>query len=308
MLTYRRPECLVRMLPLLTRQAQQVEPAAEVLVVDNDPAGGAADEVGRWAASGVRYAHQPVPGISAARNQALEESTGYDALVFIDDDDLPGEGWLHELVGGWRRWECDAVTGPVTAQLGAVVDPWLLASGEFDSKHRTTGQRVDGAATNNLLLDLAAVRRHQLRFDERLGLVGGEDALFTRSLTARGGRILWCEEAQVIAPVPPERLNRRWVLRRNFRAGGSWSQMEIALAPSAAARTRIRLTLVGRSLVHLGSNGLMLTAGTALGRLPWRARGARNVASRLGQLLGVGGYVYTEYRRRPVSDAPPASV
>ena len=49
----------------LVAQAATITPAAGILVVDTDPDGGAADVVRRWADRGVRYVHEPRPGISA---------------------------------------------------------------------------------------------------------------------------------------------------------------------------------------------------------------------------------------------------
>src|SRR5688572_28925452 len=92
-LTYRRTELPPGLLTDLVAQAATITPAAEILVVDNDPDGGAADVVRRWADRGVRYVHEPRPGISAARNRALTESVAADVLVFFDDDERPCADW-----------------------------------------------------------------------------------------------------------------------------------------------------------------------------------------------------------------------
>ena len=87
--TFRRPDCLARVLPQLVEQAASIDVDASVLVVDNDPEGGASGFVSGFDSSAVRYVHEPRPGISAARNRALDESATADALVFIDDDEEP---------------------------------------------------------------------------------------------------------------------------------------------------------------------------------------------------------------------------
>ena len=56
------------------------------------------------------------------------------------------------------------------------------------------GTRVTVAATNNLLLDLPPIRAHGLDFDERFGLSGGSDTLFTRKLAKLGRLMLRCDE------------------------------------------------------------------------------------------------------------------
>lgn len=299
MLTFRRPDCLGRVLPLLAEQANQLNPRATVVIVDNDPAGGARHQVEQWAAQRVRYVHEPRPGIAAARNRALSE--GYaldaDALVFIDDDELPSTQWLSSLVEAWATWKCAAVAGPVVAHFEHQVDPWIMASQAFDRRVHATGDTVSGAATHNLLLDLQAVRQLDLRFDERLGLTGGEDTMFSHQLIDRGGVIRWCDEAEVIEPVPSVRLTRRWVLRRAYRAGTSWSRMELALARTPARTLERRLTLGARGAVKLtGGTGLWLV-GLATQDVARGARGATQAASYAGLLAGAFGLSLREYRR-----------
>ena len=80
------------------------------------------------------------------------------------------------------------------------------------------------AATNNLLLDLDGIRRLGLSFDERFGLTGGSDSMFTLQLTRRGGTIRWAEDAVVVEQEDPARLTRSWLLmlssgRQHLRAG-----------------------------------------------------------------------------------------
>ena len=70
-LTYRRPDDLAAALPALVEQARAYGDRASVLAVDNDPDGGAAEAVAA-ADAGVRYVHEPTPGIAAARNAALD--------------------------------------------------------------------------------------------------------------------------------------------------------------------------------------------------------------------------------------------
>src|SRR3712207_5378192 len=85
--TYRRPDRLRRLVPLVLDQAREGSAdgryLVDVLVVDNDPEGS-----GAAAASGhpVRYVAEPTPGIAAARNRAIDEAAGSRLLAFIDDD------------------------------------------------------------------------------------------------------------------------------------------------------------------------------------------------------------------------------
>lgn len=303
-LTFRRPRELARVLPALLDQARGLGESAGVLVVDNDPDGGAralAESFG-----GVAYVHEPQPGIAAARNRALNEAAAWqaDALVFIDDDEMPGEQWLSRLVDSWHEWGCAAVSGPVLSTFETAPDPWVQASGAFDPRHRPTGAAVPGAATNNLLLDCTALHELGLRFDERLGLSGGEDTMFTHQLVALGGEIRWCAEAAVLEPVAPDRATRRWVLTRAYRAGTSWSAMELSLARGRGGRLVTRLDLLVRALVKGSLGAGQLLAGVVLRNVSMSARGACELASYGGLLAGAFGASFAEYRRgRPTGTA-----
>jgi glycosyltransferase involved in cell wall biosynthesis len=296
-LTFRRPRELARVVPALLDQARSLGEDAAVLVVDNDPSGGARASIEGGAA---RYVHEPRPGIAAARNRALDEavSLGADALVFIDDDELPGEGWLSRLVSAWRTWECAAVSGPVLSSFEEPPDPWVVASGAFDPRVRSTGAAVPGAATNNLLLDLAAISKLGMRFDERLGLSGGEDTIFTHELVTRGGVIRWCAEAAVLEPVAQDRATKRWVLTRAYRAGTSWSAMELRLVEGRRRRLLTRMKLLTRAAVKGPLGASQWIAGVVLRNVRMRARGACQLASYTGLLAGVFGASFAEYRRQ----------
>jgi succinoglycan biosynthesis protein ExoM len=303
-LTYRRPEDLRDALPELVAQADRVPGRSEVLVVDNDPAGGAGAQVTSFAralgdgAPVVRYAHEPTPGIAAARNRALDEAGDHDLLVFIDDDERPVAHWLEELLATYAVDRPAAVVGPVVSRYEVEPEPWIQAGRFFDRRRLPSGTALDVAATNNLLLDLAQVRALDLRFDERFGITGGSDTLFTRQLVDRGGRMVWCDEAVVWDIVPASRLTRSWVLRRAFRSGNGHSRVALERT-TGLARTlaRARLTLDGAVRVVGGAARWLV--GLATGSLGRRARGRRTIARGAGMVSGAYGYVYAEYRRAP---------
>lgn len=294
-LTYRRPEDLEELLPLLVDQISTVD--ASVMVVDNDPAGSARAQVAAFGDPRVRYVHEPHPGIAAARNRALDEAGDAEVLVFIDDDERPGEQWLARMVDLHRRERCAAVVGPVISAYAHEPESWITEGRFFARRRLATGTTVEAAATNNLLLDLAEVNRLGLRFDERFGLTGGSDTLFTRRLTRAGLRIVWCDEAPVVDAVPAHRLTRRWVIQKAFRSGNSWSRTSLELSASGVERLRDRLVLTLRGLVRVVGGTGHVVGGVVTRRLDWRARGLRTLVRGAGLASGAWGYVYTEYRR-----------
>ncbi|WNB85075.1 glycosyltransferase [Cellulomonas sp. ATA003] len=171
-LTYQRPDDLTAILPMLV---EHVGPYADatVLVVDNDPAAGAAGSVRGLGDQRVAYTHEPVPGIAAARNRALDEAGDADLLVFVDDDERPEPGWLDALVSTHAREGSLCVVGPVVSRYERDPEPWIVDGRFFDRRRLPTGTELQVAATNNLLIDLRQLRAIDLRFDERFGLSGG---------------------------------------------------------------------------------------------------------------------------------------
>lgn len=289
-LTYRRPPQLAALLPVVLAQA--APHGARVLVVDNDPDASARHVA---LAAGVEHVHEPRPGIAAARNRALDEAADEDLLVFVDDDEQPVAGWLDALLDAHAREGGAGVVGPVVSEFEVEPSAWLAAGDFFVRRRLPTGTPVDVAATNNLLLDLREVRRLGLRFDERFGLSGGSDTLFTRELVRGGGRLVWCDEALVVDRVPPERLTARWVLRRAVRSGNSWSRTSLVLAP--AARPAVRAGLAARGALRLTGGLLRHVWGRARGDQRHAVRGLRTAARGLGMLGGCLGHVQVEYAR-----------
>ncbi|MDQ1631403.1 MAG: succinoglycan biosynthesis protein ExoM [Frankiaceae bacterium] len=294
-LTFRREAELAHLLPELLRQADLVEGGATVLVVDNDPAAGARGVV--QAVDGARYVHEPTPGIAAARNRALDEAGDAAQLVFVDDDEWPEPDWLARLLGSAEATGAAAVVGPVVSRFVGTPSRFVAAGRFFDRRRLPSGTTVDVAATNNLLLDLAVVRGAGLRFDERFGLSGGSDTLFTRQLHAAGGRLVWDDAAVVHDEVPAARLTAGWVLRRALRSGNSWSRSSLALTSDPRRRLLVALRLVLRGLVRLAGGAARMLAGAVLLRMGWVAQGLRTMARGAGMVGGATGLTYREYAR-----------
>ncbi|MDD9350478.1 glycosyltransferase [Mumia sp.] len=297
-LTFRRPEDIEASLPRLVAQVASYPGHAYVQVIDNDPSASARDVVGSFPGDVVRYAHAPTPGIAAARNRALAEVDDADLLVFIDDDERPSDGWLDALV---RTYEDHpgvlGVVGPVVSEFAHAPEPWILAGRFFTRRRLPTGTVVDVVATNNLLLDLRLLRSLGLAFDNRFGLTGGSDTLFSHDARLRGGRFVWCDEALVTDVVPPERLTRDWVVRRSYRSGNSWSRTNLAVCVGPGARLRQRASLLAQGTVRVAGGALRWTAGRLTGSLSQRAQGTRNIARGSGMVAGILGHRYSEYAR-----------
>jgi succinoglycan biosynthesis protein ExoM len=295
--TFRRPELLGSLLRELPERIAELGPGvtARVVVVDNDPDASARDVVARH--PHVTYTHQPVPGIAAARNRALDLSADVDLVTFVDDDERPRPGWLPSLVDTWSITRAAAVMGRVVSVFEEEPEPWVLATGVFRRRARPTGTPLAVAASGNLLVDVRQVRERGVRFDPTLGLSGGEDTLFSRQLAARGGQIVWCNESEAEDLVPAERLTRSWAMRRAFNGGNSAVQVELRMSsgPAARAGVRIRRTAGGAARVLAGYGRHLL--GRVRGDLEHDARGLRTVHRGRGMVAGALGHVHEQYSR-----------
>ena len=245
----------------------------------------------------MRYAHEPSPGIAAARNRALDSAGNAALLLFVDDDGLPAPGWLSAMVtpgvAGDRPPSPDPPS-PVSSRASPTPGWWGRACSSGPAGRAAT---PGGASTANLLLDLRWLRAHDLRFDEAFGLTGGSDTMLTHAIVAAGGEIRWCDEAPVLDFQSVDRMTHGWVRRRSYRTGNDWSRVALALAPAGPRRWVERLELVARGSLR-GATGLTnLARGTLHRDVGRRALGESQVCTALGVVGGAVGIVSAEYGR-----------
>ena len=306
--TFKRPERLSRTLELVGEQlsglmAANLVKSCSIVVIDNDPDQSALSHVdATYSGIPTRYAAESKPGIPAARNRALKESAAEDLLAFIDDDEVPLAGWISSLLDTWSKYgKPTAVAGRVVSIFAPDVDPWILESGLFQRGQNPTGTPVTTAATGNLLLDLNQVRSLDVRFDERIGLGGGSDTLFTRALNQRGARMVWCNESVAEDTVEPERQTRSWALKRAFSHGNVATSVRLRLEDRPARRLLIRVQSAtgGSARVVVGY------ARTAFGLLArstrHNARGRRLAWRGAGMVSASFGKAYHAYARSTTS-------
>lgn len=189
---------------------------ARIIVIDNDEHDGLRAQIeafSRETPVRLDYIHAPKKNISIARNAALDAvETRY--LAFIDDDEWAEPEWLSKLME--QRGEVDVVVGVCRAAYDKTSPRWVSRC-DFHSSEPS--KDPSNAHTGNILMDMKVVRAAEARFAEELGLTGGEDTVFFRSLAHAGARFVAAPDAVVNEGVPASRANMRWVLRRKYRAG-----------------------------------------------------------------------------------------
>lgn len=161
----------------------------------------------------IRHYHEPVAGLSRARNRALDEIGPARHIIWIDDDVTVTPDWLSVYERAFRYWpEFDCFGGPVVAQFEGGSPEWITTAIEivpevFSHIDPAVGF-VEIAENSNFLpfganMAFRAGVLESSRFDTRLGrqpgalLTGGEESSLFKDFLRSGKRGLWLPPAKV---------------------------------------------------------------------------------------------------------------
>lgn len=258
--------------------------AFEIVVVDNASTDGTAELCRAYADRGVRYLHDPVTGLSHARNTGWR-AVATDLVAYLDDDALADAGWLEAAVQAYRtlRPAPGAMGGPVRLIWPQPEPSWMNAVlrmplGEVDwgaaTRPLRPGEWIVGA---NCFYDRGLLERLG-GFDESLGrkglcLLSGEETLLHAKVERAGGTLLYVAGAGVGHVVAPERMRPRWFYRRYFWAGVSDVLMRRRLPPggTAAASGSVSGNALRNRWLRLAYNGVAsLDPFSVVRRIPAR--------------------------------------
>lgn len=178
----------------------------------------------------VQYRLEPRLGIAFARNRVLDCAidAGIDLLTFADDDETVRSDWLIQLLAERDAFDLDIVGSPVRlAPPGPNASFWekLVWSGmdrmnknsEAKSLRNRDQGRVDQVriATGSWMGSLPFFCQTGLRFDNELGLGGGEDWRLWADARKLGAKTGWTPHAIAYETVSRERLSIHYQYRRN---------------------------------------------------------------------------------------------
>ncbi len=250
--TCRRPEMLKDLLRGLSRLQRPEDVEVEIRIVDNDPLCSGSEVVSEFCLTHempftVRFAVLSERNIALARNRALDmgEAT---YVAFIDDDEIPGEGWLSALMDALQSFGVDAVFGGVHAELPPQAVGWIVRNNIYEKRvgDRFRSLTWRSARTSNALVDGRWFFENGLRFSREFGRTGAEDSDLFFRMSQRGAVFATAPGAEVTEMVPPRRAGFGAVMARNLRGGGNFFRL--------AVRTRQRpllvLTLAGKLLAR----------------------------------------------------------
>jgi hypothetical protein len=191
------------------------------------------------AQSGAVLVTEPRKGFASARNALLHAARTQECpaplLAMIDDDELPADGWLDNLLDVHRRTGAAAVLGPVVTRWSPST-PAYIRRADLPRRRRNqpTGTVVDDGITGNCLLHLPSLKG--LEFETSFDTSGGEDSRFFRELRlSLGGAIVWANDAVAYEEPDTTRLSVRSLCARSYRNGATARQV------ASSSRARVLL-------------------------------------------------------------------
>jgi glycosyltransferase involved in cell wall biosynthesis len=295
--TYKRND---RLLAVLNDLAKQDRLPDQVVVVDNDAAGGAKAVIEQCRTGGapfpIDYDVQPLPNIAVTRNRTVELASG-NWLAFIDDDERAPNDWLRQLLQAAEHYRADGVLAPVEPQVPPTAPGWISRGQFYDFPHQPDGATVplNCMRFGNVLLRADQLRLLSGPFDANIGLMAGEDVDLLVRLAHTGARIIWCEGAPVYEPIEQKRLSLRWLMQRAFSGGQGFARYTVQGGFEPIDR-------LGRCMLYVRA---FLQAAVALGMmlfsLPFgRHRAAAwliKAAANFGKITVLWGGRYSSYAR-----------
>ncbi len=284
--TYRRPTQLARLLKALAQQRNA--PAFDILVGNNE-----AGDLRRYpelAAYGLPLfdvIDVSARGVSAVRNAMIDAVLrgGDDVrwVACLDDDQVPDEDWLAQLVGTGERFDADLAGGPVRKTVSST-SFWSRLAADTSYLPAAEGLTTTLNEAGNLLLATRFLRGlKRTPFLLEYGRTGGEDYEFFLHARHLGARICWAPEARVVEALPDDRLSLRSFAWRFYstsayqaRADRSYRGMWFVLRTIAVQAVKAPVVVARTALVQ---RDVQTVVGTVV----------RCVCALAGRIVGLAG-------------------
>ncbi|MEM8674497.1 MAG: glycosyltransferase [Cyanobacteria bacterium P01_G01_bin.67] len=292
-----RPEGLSRLLKGVAAQkfTKSVRPDVRLVVVDNDAEGSAKSVCDQFVSQHnvkLEYDIEKQRGIPFARNHSVDMvKNEVDFIAIMDDDEVPAENWLDELMAAQQEFEADILTGPVAPHFVNPPADWLHSF--FGSGNLPNGEDLFhnyGYAYTSNLFAKAELFQH-IRFDEQFRSNGADDTHLFMQVYQKGFKAVWADNALVTEWLPPSRTNPKWLWQRAYRRGNGFAFCE--LVQNRTLGTRLQRLAKGIFRFIQG----ILTALISLGRKATFVRGIQTAFLGAGMITGSFGSEYQEYER-----------
>jgi glycosyltransferase involved in cell wall biosynthesis len=200
-------------------------------VVDNGSTDSTADTVREFHDDPrIRYVHEPVAGLSRARNTGWQNALGR-YVGYIDDDAVAADTWVSSVLAVFHGLSPKAswVGGPIELEWEVPGPVWIDEELRVPLGYVNWGQiprrllkqeRLGGGNSvypKQVLQDLGG-------FDERLGrgkdnLLSGEETQFQKKVEENGGFLYYHPGVKIYHWVGRERIRPSWFYRRYYWGG-----------------------------------------------------------------------------------------
>ena len=292
--TYNGGGRLVPLIAALRQQAATIDGVCvQILVVDNNSTDDTPSVVAGIAGEEgvpVRRVLETRQGIPFARNRAVAEAPG-PYIAFIDDDELPGPGWLATALEALRIEHAQCVGGKIEVVFPDGKRPrWMIPEieaflgrvdhGELPAWVTDTSMPI---YSGNVAYNVASLD-DQLQFDTRYnragtGIGGGSDGILFRQLVEANARLRYRPEMLIQHHVGGEKLQRRYFLRLHFKGGMRHGAYQFPIYPRQVLGVPPFLMI--QALRQAGTTLKLLTR-----RDPYALRQAMNLTFDLGCIVG----------------------
>jgi glycosyltransferase involved in cell wall biosynthesis len=230
--TYNRAGRLYELIEAVRKQVCQIP--YEILVIDNNSSDDTMVVLKKLAMSDgapLRFVREERQGIVHARNRAVEEAKKSTYMAFIDDDEIPCDGWLKAAVDALDRENAECVGGEIRVSLPCKECPeWLgqellgfLGEVKYDIQPFWITDSTTSLWCGNIAYRMSLFA-DGLRFDQRynrkgIGVGGSEDGAMFKSMLEQGARMRYRPDMVIEHFVDEWKIKRSYFLKLHYTAG-----------------------------------------------------------------------------------------
>ena len=253
--TFRRNDLLISLVHTVDRLVATEAPDASVgmLVVDDSPEGDAAETVEALrdhVGVALTYGASAAADISIARNYALQRAAqGSNFVACLDDDCVPHEGWLRELLRVADGQQADIVVGHRQFVAATTAPRWLRRQPFLaENLHYADGSVPVSGNTANMLVRSSWLSSSGVSFRSEMGAVGGEDMVFFADAEKVGANIRFSSGSVCDEPCDGKRATFRYQAWRQVWLGNN----EAVINRTTRQFTHTRMAVRGTKRVVFG--------------------------------------------------------
>lgn len=279
--TFQRTARLKHVLPHVIKTLRS-DHQIEILVIDNNALPSEqknVHEIANQSPYPFHYIHEARPGVSNARNAAIEFASSR-FIAFLDDDMEITENWIDGLVRVSLQHNAGVVFGPLIAKFADAANPRNAYLSSFyvrHSKQTDAGVCDEAFGTGGCLIDLESCSLPFPAFDTHLNESGGEDDILFETLRASGTLFGWAPSALCYECVPEARTTSKYIARRNIGYGQGPSRIAARKGISGIPQLLRHMSVGGAQLVIFGTIYLVATLANRPSSVRYLALSARGL-------------------------------